>query len=72
MHIHNDPAEFNAEHQLSHKAEDMSREEMGGMYDVMMNAEGTPSTYDYPNEGEDDLWVWDEKEMTFKMKETQK
>ena len=57
--------DLNAEFQLSHKAEDQAREEMGGMYDVMMNAEGTPSTYDYPNDGEEGLWEWDNRKMTF-------
>ena len=57
--------DLNAEFQLSHKAEDQAREEMGGMFDVMMNAEGTPSTYDYPNEGDDDKWEWSDRLMTF-------
>lgn len=67
-------ADFNAEHQLSHKAEDMAREEMGGLYDVMMNAEGTPTEYPYPNEGDDDKWEWSDRLMTFvpTAEETQK
>lgn len=58
-------ADFNAEHQLSGKAEEAAREEMGGAYDTMMNAEGEPTVYPYPNVGEDDKWEWSDRLMTF-------
>jgi len=60
-----DDAEFNAEHQVSHKAEDQAREELGGLYDVINSAEGEPSVWPYPNEGDDDKWEWDVRLMTF-------
>lgn len=54
-------ADFNAEHQLSHKAEDQAREENPGLWERMENMEA-------PDDDEESMWYFDETAMAFRMR----